>query len=74
MMPTMDGVTLIRNLQELKPGLRIIATSGQGTDMNGSLRSQELRLLGVSAFLAKPYSSDKLLTSLHELLNPTTRV
>ncbi|HEX4119565.1 MAG TPA: PAS domain S-box protein [Verrucomicrobiae bacterium] len=69
MMPTMDGVTFIRNLQEVKPGLRIIATSGQGTDMNGSLRSQELRLLGVSSFLAKPYASDKLLAALHDLLS-----
>ncbi|HEX3718126.1 MAG TPA: response regulator [Verrucomicrobiae bacterium] len=68
-MPTMDGVALIRNLQGIKPGLKIIATSGQGTDMNGSLRSQELKLLGVSSFLAKPYGSDELLTALHQLLN-----
>jgi CheY-like chemotaxis protein len=69
MMPGMDGVALIRRLQEIKPGLRVIASSGHGTDMNGSLRSQELKLLGVASFLANPYTSDKLLAAVHQLLN-----
>jgi hypothetical protein len=32
------------------------------------LRAQELKSLGVSFFLPKPYSTEKLLTMLHQLL------
>jgi PAS domain S-box-containing protein len=68
MMPAMDGVALIRAMQAERPGLKIIASSGLGTDMGGSLRSQELKTLGVVSFLPKPYSSEKLLEALHRLL------
>jgi len=69
MMPGMDGVALIRALRAMAPELKIIASSGLGTDMGGSVRAQELKSLGVTSFLPKPYGTEKLLTTLHQLLN-----
>ena len=68
MMPEMDGMALIRAVRSVIPELKIIASSGLGTDMGGNSRAQELKTLGVAAFLAKPYSTQKLLTTLHQLL------
>ena len=68
MMPTMDGVALIRAVRGLMPDLKIIATSGMRTDMEGSCHAQELQSLGVATFLPKPYGTEKLLTLLHQLL------
>jgi hypothetical protein len=68
MMPEMDGVQLIRALRRVHPRLQIIASSGLGTEMGGSLRSNELEALSVKSFLAKPYSADKLLAELQGLL------
>jgi len=68
MMPAMDGVALIRAVRNVMPDLKIIASSGLGTDMRGNSRSQELKSLGVAAFLPKPYGTLKLLTTLHQLL------
>jgi PAS domain S-box-containing protein len=69
MMPAMDGISLIRDLLLRMPDIKIIASSGLGTDMGDSLRAQELKSLGVSCFLAKPYSAEKLLTLLHRALH-----
>jgi PAS domain S-box-containing protein len=71
MMPAMDGVALIRGIRGILPNLKIIASSGLGTDMGGNSRAQELKSLGVAAFLPKPYSMQKLLSTLHELLRGT---
>ena len=68
MMPAMDGVALIRAVRGVLPELKIIASSGLGTDMSGNDRAQELKSLGVAAFLHKPYGTHKLLSTLHQLL------
>jgi PAS domain S-box-containing protein len=68
MMPAMDGVALIRAVRSMMPELKIIASSGLGTDMSGNDRAQELKSLGVAAFLPKPYGTHKLLIALHQLL------
>jgi CheY-like chemotaxis protein len=72
MMPGMDGMGLIRALKLLDPGLRIIASSGLdsglGSSAGGEARSLELKTLGISAFLAKPYSSERLLGMLNRVL------
>lgn len=57
-MPVMDGATLIRNLLEVKPNLKIIAASG--TEPAG---------LPVQGFLPKPYSAEQLLTALRNVLS-----
>ena len=66
MMPYMDGIALIRALQQMKPGLTYIASTGQGEDT----RHAELQSLGVKNVLSKPYDTQKLLECLHEALTP----
>ena len=64
-MPFMDGPATIRALQRMNPAVRIIAASGLGTGQ----RAGEGPLEGVSIFLNKPYTAEKLLKTLAQLLN-----
>jgi PAS domain S-box-containing protein len=59
-MPYMDGVALVRTLKKMKSDLAIIASTGQ----DDQPRLLELQSLGVKDFLTKPYSAEKLLTTL----------
>jgi PAS domain S-box-containing protein len=69
MMPYMDGPTTIRALHKLDPQVKIIITSG--LDANGNVI--EKAGPGVSAFLAKPYTAEKLLLVLDRVLNASSR-
>lgn len=62
-MPFMDGAATIRALRRLKPDLKIIAASGLTNE-----RSQEIAALEPDAFLSKPYTAEKLLTTLAQIL------
>lgn len=62
MMPFMDGAATIRALRKLNPGLRVIAASG----LSGSVRNAEE--VKVDAFLAKPYTVEKLLRAIRKVL------
>ncbi len=64
MMPYLDGPATIRALQKLNPNVKVIASSGL-TD-NG--KAVEAGDLGVQHFLPKPYTADKLLKLLAEIL------
>ena len=63
-MPFMDGPATIRALQRMNPQVRIIAASGLGAGQ----RAGEGALEGVSVFLSKPYTAEKLLTTLAQVL------
>jgi two-component system, cell cycle sensor histidine kinase and response regulator CckA len=63
-MPFMDGPATIRALQRMNPSVRIIAASGLGTGQHAG----EGVLEGVSRFLNKPYTAEKLLKTLSEVL------
>ncbi|HEU4834607.1 MAG TPA: PAS domain S-box protein [Pyrinomonadaceae bacterium] len=63
-MPFMDGPATIRALMRMNPGVRIIAASGLGTGMHAG----EGTLEGVTVFLNKPYTAEKLLKTLAEVL------
>jgi PAS domain S-box-containing protein len=66
-MPFMDGPATIRALQRMNPKVRIIAASGLGTGH----RAGEGALDGVSVFLNKPYTAERLLKTLADVLrNP----
>ncbi len=69
MMPGMDGLELIRALRERDSGLKIIASSGLQTPGRGSAQAGELEALGVTCFLPKPYTAEKLLTALRGVLD-----
>jgi two-component system, cell cycle sensor histidine kinase and response regulator CckA len=63
-MPFMDGPATIRALQRMNPKVKIIAASGLGTVQ----RAGEGVLEGVSVFLTKPYTAEKLLKTLAQVL------
>jgi two-component system, cell cycle sensor histidine kinase and response regulator CckA len=63
-MPFMDGPATIRALQRMNPKVRIIAASGLGAGQ----RAGEGALEGVSVFLNKPYTAEKLLNTLALML------
>ena len=64
-MPFMDGPATIRALQRMNPAVRIIAASGLGAGQ----RAGEGALEGVSVFLNKPYTAEKLLKTLAQVLH-----
>jgi PAS domain S-box-containing protein len=64
MMPYLDGPATIRALQKLNPNVKIIASSGLAD--NG--KAVEAADLGIRHFLAKPYTADRLLKLLIEIL------
>jgi len=68
-MPHMDGVALIRTLQKLKPEVKVIASTSRGGQEQ---HAHDLAGLNVNACLTKPYSRDKLLTTLHDVLIQTS--
>lgn len=59
-MPFMDGAATIRALRRLRADLPILAASG--------LPPAEISELNVNAFLSKPFTAEKLLTTLSEIL------
>ena len=63
-MPFMDGPATIRALLRMNPKVRIIAASGLGAGQ----RAGEGALEGVSVFLNKPYTAEKLLKTLARVL------
>ena len=63
-MPFMDGPATIRALQRMNPKVCIIAASGLGVGQ----RAGEGPLEGVSIFLNKPYTAEKLLNALAQVL------
>jgi PAS domain S-box-containing protein len=64
MMPVMDGTALAHVLRSLDPQIRIIASSGHNTES----KMAEAINAGVNAFLPKPYTADKLLKTLADVL------
>ena len=71
MMPVMDGLALTRVVKKMDSDVKIVASSGLEHDG----KFDELRALGVNAFLTKPYTAEKLLHTLRDLLadKPETR-
>ena len=59
MMPYMDGLLTIRALQKLNPNVRIIASSGL---------AENSKIEGVRGFLPKPYTAERLLNTLAEVI------
>jgi two-component system cell cycle sensor histidine kinase/response regulator CckA len=66
LMPFMDGLTLIRTLRRIKPAVKIIVSTGR----EESCRSPEMESLAVEACLVKPYTREKFLITLGEVLQP----
>jgi DNA-binding NtrC family response regulator len=63
-MGQMDGVALVRALRKVNPKVRVIVSSGHMQKEAQVI----LTGLGVTTFLDKPYSADKLLRALRTVL------
>ena len=67
-MPEKDGIELIRELQEIRAGLKVIAISGGGR--HGKLELLDLaEAFGAQRVLSKPIHLDDLIETLEELLD-----
>jgi len=65
MMPGLDGLQTIEQLQRIESGIIIIiASSGLRTVQ----REAEVLQMGAKAFLSKPYNEDQLLQTLANVL------
>ncbi|CAG0959781.1 MAG: PAS domain S-box protein [Candidatus Methanoperedens sp.] len=64
MMPVMDGQASIRVIRRINPEVKIIAVSGL-TEKDRLLKVADL----ANAFLPKPYTAEKLLKTIHEVLS-----
>lgn len=62
-MPFMDGAATIRALRKLNPDLKIIAASGL-TDQ----QKDDIKDLKTDAFLTKPFTAEKLLTTIASVI------
>ncbi|HEY5078635.1 MAG TPA: ATP-binding protein [Opitutaceae bacterium] len=68
-MPGMDGQALVRELLRIDPGLRIMGMSGHGENIGGTSSTP----WGLPIFLSKPFTVEKLLVALTELLQAPVR-
>jgi two-component system cell cycle sensor histidine kinase/response regulator CckA len=64
-MPLMDGTATIRALQKMDPAVRVIATSGLIAQKAGAESAGGV----VKAFIQKPYTAEKLLRLLRDVLD-----
>jgi CheY-like chemotaxis protein len=64
MMPYMDGPATIRALRRLDPKVKIIATSG----LKAEDKLADAAQIGVITFLPKPYTAEKLLKTVADVL------
>ena len=68
-MPEMEGTETIQELLRLKPGLKIIAISGGGR-VNPLDYLKIAQMMGALEKLAKPFSSDELISIIERLIGP----
>ena len=67
-MPVMDGTTTIAALRTINPKIKIIGSSGLGSEARKTSQSDT----DIGHFLPKPYSAEDLLQMLHEVLQEDT--
>jgi signal transduction histidine kinase/ActR/RegA family two-component response regulator len=68
MMPTMDAVGFVRAVREINATLPIISISG----VDRTVKLDDLKALGVSEFLRKPFALDALLEAVQRLLESSS--
>lgn len=67
-MPEMDGIQAIMEIQTLQPNARIIAISGGSARMQKAQGLETARRLGAVAVLEKPFEVDTLLSAVDAAL------
>ena len=67
-MPEQDGIGVLAQLKELHPHIRIILTTGGGTNCSHSDLLKITRFMKADRGLAKPLDFEKLLETVREVL------
>lgn len=65
-MPDLSGHDTLKELIKIRPGLKVIMSSGFGMDE----KVQAAIKLGASSFIHKPYTNDQLLKAVGEVISP----
>ena len=65
-MPLMDGCTTLAALRKIRPDLKVIVASGSEKEME-----DRLKLIKYDAFIAKPFTNEILLETVHRVLAST---
>ncbi|MBI3875702.1 MAG: response regulator [Verrucomicrobia bacterium] len=68
-MPELDGIELTRRIRSRGFGTKVVLMSANFPD----LTTDEMRWLGFSATLAKPFSLDEIETALRSVLRPSSQ-
>ncbi len=63
-MPGMDGMTLVRNIRDIDPSVKVIVITAYGSASS----KQEAEELGVASYMAKPFALSRLKSVVDELL------
>lgn len=64
-MPNMDGLASIRVIRKINPNVKIIAVSG----LAEKKKLTKVADINANSFLPKPYTAEKLLKTIHEVLS-----
>lgn len=67
-MPNLDGASLTRILQRIKPGLKVLAISGLSSDPATAATEKPDQF--ANDYLPKPFRPEALLLKVHQLLQP----
>ena len=65
MMPVMDGETSVRAIRRINPEVKIVIVSG----LTEKDKLAKIESTHTQAFLSKPYTTERLLKTIHEILN-----
>ena len=68
LMPEEDGLKVIMQMREMKPGIKVIAISGGGKAGPGSYLRMA-KALGADSVFPKPFSVNDLVTRIDDLLH-----
>jgi CheY-like chemotaxis protein len=72
-MPVMDGLAMIQVLRRMNPSVRVLVSTGVASQTQMKNRGAELASLGITQTLIKPYSAEKILEAVHQLLAAPAR-
>ena len=67
MMPKMDGMEVLRRVQQIQPGIKVIMVTG----LDQAETAKRAKDLGVFAYLPKPFDPDDLKLAVENAVNPS---
>jgi CheY-like chemotaxis protein len=68
-MPTVDGVELVKKVREDMPDMRIIAISGGGSKLSADWSLRMTEMFGANVILQKPFDNSDMRAAVEKLLN-----